>query len=375
MPVQQSPPRQAAATPGSLGDADGQSLHDEPLLDDQHVDYRRCRPMTPVQQPPARDRHHRRQPAPQARREEDDLSLIADQHAVNGLVKSAIEEFGESNFLKPDGSNYMLCVGRRIIFGVIDPSMKSELQELGTAWDMLEAIKARFSGVTKAKMLGVLQQLRNVEVNMSTNPARVATEMKTLLDELNAMGTAFHYDDLLPLVIHENVAPGTALRFEFDRRIDAEISLNNHQPITFEKTWKTLLAAIHQVESSQSLRSNKPQVQFNSTSAPMERSPSVISHEDNVYVMAANSQTSRNKCYRCKSFGHLLADCPLNNPATHRYPVHSQAPVPYPRPQQPPMQAFYPIIAPAGSSPCYYPQRQPAQNPNLIPLPRPRDTY
>lgn len=269
----------------------------------------------------------------------------------------------------------MVSVGRRIILGVINPSMKNELQELGTAWDMLEAIKARFSGVTKAKMLGVLQQLRNVEVNMSQNPARVATEMKTLLDELNAMGTVFHYDNLLPLIIHENVAPGTALRFEFDRRIDAEISLNNHQPITFEKTWKTLSAAIHQVESSQSLQSNKPQVHFNSTSAPMDRSASVVSHEDNVYVLAANPQATRNKYYRCKSFGHLLANCPLNNPATHRYPSHSQPPVPYPRSQQPAMQAFYPIISPAGSTPCYYPQRQPAPNPNLIPIPRPQDTY
>ncbi|OAV92363.1 hypothetical protein PTTG_27662 [Puccinia triticina 1-1 BBBD Race 1] len=234
---------------------------------------------------------------PRPRREEDDLSLIADQRAVNGLVKVAIDKFGEANFLHSDGSNYviwlqslggigqnfldnrdffsgpcvrprMVGVGRRIVLGVINPTMKSEFQDMATAWEVLEAIKARFAGVTKARMMRVFQQLSRVAVDISTNPARVATEMKALLDELNGMGTSFLYDDLLPILIHENVAPGTALCFEFDRCVDAEFSLNGHQPITFEKTWKKLSAAIHQVRSTEALEANQQQkVWFNAAAA------------------------------------------------------------------------------------------------------------
>ncbi|OAV93547.1 hypothetical protein PTTG_27313 [Puccinia triticina 1-1 BBBD Race 1] len=359
MPVQHSP--QAAKTPGSLGNDNGRSTHNESMLDDQHVNRHRRHAHTPLQ------RHH---PAPQPQREEEDLSLIVEQQAFSGLVKAAFDEFGEANYLQGDGSNY------RIVLGVINLSMKTEFQDMATAWDVLEAIKARFAGVTKARMMRVFQQLSRVAVNISTNPARVATEMKALVDELNGMGTSFLYDDLLPLplLIQQNIAPGTALCFEFNRRVNAEFSLNGHQPITFEKTWKTLLAAIHQVRLTEALETSRQQVLFNTVSAPPPPpcAESVISHDDNVYIMAANP-TNKYRCFRCKLTGHLISYCPLANA-----PAPSQPPPPAINSSHqnlPPFQEFYPILAPSGFNPTYYHPRQPPSNPNMIPLPRLRDTY
>ncbi|OAV89062.1 hypothetical protein PTTG_28827 [Puccinia triticina 1-1 BBBD Race 1] len=375
MPVQHSPcSGNAAHKPGSLGN-DDQSFRNEPILDDQHVDRRQRHPEPPLRNelPPHRDQLHCIPgPGRRHRREEDDWSLLAKQKSINGLVQNAISEFGSPNYLRADGANYvlwlkglsaigqnflddrdffcgpcirprMVSVGRRIVLGIINSSIKGKLQELETVWEILEAIKARFSGFTKARMMLVYQDLKRIVVDMSTNPARVATEMKALLDKINSMGCAFLYDDLLPLIIHENVSPGKALWFKFDRRIDAEISLNNHQPISFEKTWKTLSAAIHQIKSTESLDARMQRVRFNSASVSQDRATQNTSPEDGASAMTTGVSAMKQQCFRCKSSGHLLNECPF----VEQNSGPCQTPTPFPsRPAQASSKPFIPFWLP-----------------------------
>jgi hypothetical protein len=393
-----------------MEDVDDNSFHNDTLLDEQNVTHRH-RPMHPYtdeEQPranvpsnnrPAHLHNPRLNPPPRHAPVVDDQALLTDQRAINNLVNSAVTEFGASRHLKPDGSNYrtwlkdmemiglnflqdkdffngpcirprMSGAGRRILLAVVDPSMKSELYSLDSAFSMMEALKARFSGVSKARMIAKWQELRRISVDMGTNPASVATQMKAIIDELNDMGCYLSYDDVLPLIIHEAVAQGSPLRFEFDRRIDAEFSLNNHHPITFEKTWKTLSAAINQVQASSTLDDRQTGVRFMSSSAQAVREDSIISHEDNVYVMASNPNPSKRVCFRCKSTTHLIGQCTAADPNQNR-----QARPQYISHTNQPFNAYYPILAPSGTNVSYYPVRQSA-NPNMIPLGQPKmDSY
>lgn len=206
--------------------------------------------------------------------------------------------------------------------------------------------------VSKAQMIAKFKEILNLKVDMSTNPAGLATQYKSMVDELCEMGITFGYDDLLPLVIHDAVAVGSPLRQELDRRIDAEMSNNGHHPLTFEHTWRTLSQAIAQVRSMERLDSPQNVSSFMSTTVQGERSPSITSHPDNVYAMATGPP--RRMCFRCKSTGHLIGQCTAPDVAPSR-------PANYPQYQQqtfgaPPFRAYYPILAPTGPAQYYYPQ-------------------
>ncbi|EFP93585.1 uncharacterized protein PGTG_19638 [Puccinia graminis f. sp. tritici CRL 75-36-700-3] len=408
--VRHSPVRhQPAMTPGSLEDAGDASFHNDTLLDDQHdgvpplgprgnlddrnVDTRRRhRDHTPLPPPPTLD----------------DQRIMDDQRGINSMVNNAIQEFGTVNFLSADGSNFrawtrdieMIALsflqdkdffnspcarprlepaGRRILLGVIDSSLKHELYSKESSYKMMEAIKARFSSVSKARMLTKWRELLRIQVDMTSNPASVATQYKAIVDELGDMGVYLAYDDLLPLILHDSIPQGSNLRQEFDRRIDAEFALNGRQVITFEKTWRILSEAICQVRAVDSLDNLQrlPHVMA-AEQAPRpreERSASIISHPDNVYALAGNPQQNRRICFRCRSPNHLIGQCTAPDPATRppNQQPRSQAqhgPIP------PGFQAYYPIIAPTGAVPMYYPPRLNQQNPNSIPVQRGRmDSY
>ncbi|KAA1079766.1 hypothetical protein PGT21_050086 [Puccinia graminis f. sp. tritici] len=427
--VQRSPPRQRnALTPGSLEDAGDASFHNDTLLDEQHDDAppeepraniddrnvdtrRRHRDHTPPppRQPNRPVNDQRRQPA----RPVDDQRLMDDQRGINSMVNNAIQEFGSGNFLMADGSNFRAwtrdiemialsflqdkdffnspCVrprmepaGQRILLGVIDSSLKHELYSKDSSYKMMEAIKSRFSSVSKARMLTKWRELLRVQVDMTSNPATIATQYKAIIDELGDMGVFLAYDDLLPLVLHDSIPHGSTLRHEFDRRIDAEFALNGRQVISFEKTWRILSEAICQVRAVDSLDNQRRTPQFMAVEqvppTREERSASIISHPDNVYAMAGAPQHNRRICFRCRSPNHLIGQCtapdPNTRPPAQQRPQHP-APTGYGSGYgQPGFQAYYPILAPTGSVPMYYPPRPTAQNPNAIPVQRGRmDSY
>ncbi|KAA1115592.1 hypothetical protein PGT21_037138 [Puccinia graminis f. sp. tritici] len=106
-----------------------------------------------------------------------------------------------------------------------------------------------------------------------------------------------------------------------------------------------------------------------------ERSASIISHPDNIYALAGAPQQHRQICFRCRSPNHLIGQCTAPDPtartSTHppRAPLHNGH-IP------PGFQAYYPILAPPGAVPMYYPPRPNQQNPNSIPVQRGRmDSY
>ncbi|EHS63326.1 uncharacterized protein PGTG_21629 [Puccinia graminis f. sp. tritici CRL 75-36-700-3] len=214
---------------------------------------------------------------------------------------------------------------------------------------------------------------------MTSNPASVATQYKAIVDELGDMGVFLSYDNLLPLVLHNSIPQGSTLRLEFDRRIDAEFALNGCQVISFEKTWHILSEAICQVRVVDSLDNlhGLPHVMAaeQDTTPREERSPSIVSHPDNVYAMASAPQHNRQIFFQCRSPNHLIGQCTAPDPARQStaQPPRGQPPTGH---FPPGFQAYYPIIAPSGAVPMYYPPCPNQLNPNSIPVQRGRmDSY
>ncbi|PLW49280.1 hypothetical protein PCASD_02699 [Puccinia coronata f. sp. avenae] len=116
---------------------------------------------------------------------------------------------------------------------------------------MMESITARFTPVSKAKMLDKWQELLGITVDMECNLAAVAGRYKALLSDLAGMEVYLSVDDLLPLVLHNAIPQNSPLRAEFSRRVVAEMSLYNYRPIPFERTRKILAAAILHVRLMQ----------------------------------------------------------------------------------------------------------------------------
>jgi len=294
------------------------------------------------------------------------------------LLKETASRFPAESRLQPDGSNFRIWlrelgelallafdnasffqsdqsstpaerIGRSLLLGSLHSSVKDDLYDLPTSHEMMKLLVSRFRTNSRASQLNKWFDLTRIPCDQSTGASALGSAYRNAFADLMDSGVTFSPDCFLGLLLHSSISHGTALRAEFDQRVDQELSWHDFQPLPFKTMLNILADCQAKVQARESGRTREHQSSAFAASPVPPRSLSIESHPDNVYALAGRpanfrspAPTGRN-CFRCGSTNHLISQCPTTDLRARRRLVHLPTrPMHSPRPRK-----QGPLITPA----------------------------
>ncbi|PLW33914.1 hypothetical protein PCASD_13881 [Puccinia coronata f. sp. avenae] len=354
----------------------------------------------------------------------------SDPRNRNSIVKEGTLRFGtDEDRLKADGSNFRawfreICefalmslddadfylkdrrndtrdpIARTVLLSSLNRSIRSPYYDLHTSFEIMRDLKQRYVVFSRAGQLNLWEDFLNIKCDESTAAAEVSASFRNKLIDLSEAGLSFTEDNIMGLVLQNCVKRGTPLRQEFDRRIDQELTGRRKRVLEFSELVDLLTDCQEKIKADTSSKSRIPHPSAFMSEAPAgpQRSASIESSPDNIYVMASRPSRPPGRppaiyqgCFRCGSSNHMIAQCTApqtvpptsnlvgNNQYTHQFPPsqnHFRSPPVY---HPPGYQAHYPVLTPPVSNHSFTPARnfvaRHINQPSLSNGGRPADYY
>ncbi|PLW51189.1 hypothetical protein PCANC_11436 [Puccinia coronata f. sp. avenae] len=231
----------------------------------------------------------------------------------------------------------------------------------------MRELKQRYVVFSRAGQLNLWDDLLNIKCNESTAAAEVSASFRNKIIDLAEAGLTLTKDNMLGLMLHSFISRGSSLRQELDRRVDQELTGQQHRVLEFSEMVDLLTDCQEKVRADNSSKSRAPNPSAFATEGNATCRTSVESHPDNIYVMAGRPGPANPRppavyhgCFRCGSTSHMIAQCP----STMNYHTgapglgsgsyqHAHTPVSngvqprlLPLLQPPGYQAHYPVLTP-----------------------------
>jgi transposase InsO family protein len=293
-------------------------------------------------------------------------------------------------------------IARTVILSSINRSFRSPYYDFRYSFEIMRELKQRYVVFSRGGQLNLWNDLLHIKCDESTAAAEVSASFRNKIIDLAEAGLTLTEDNIMGLMLHSSLTRGSPLRQEFDRRVDQELTGRQRRVLEFSEMIDLLTDCQEKVRADNSSNARTPNPSaFAVEEQPSQpnRSASVKSHPDNIYVMASrpgrppsHPPATYHGCFCCGSTAHLIAQCPSSR--SHTGPPHfsnggyqhshhqmsngSQTRFP-PIIRPPGYQAHYPVLTPSfpgyssGAPPTRgLPPRQTGPtNPNL----RPADYY
>ncbi|OAV94172.1 hypothetical protein PTTG_27043 [Puccinia triticina 1-1 BBBD Race 1] len=310
-----------------------------------------------------------------------DFTYALDARNKDQIIKHAHHLFPEAKKLIPSGSNFRTWLMKmeeladfaldycnyyfkdfsrhpvdhiaRVIFRIaLSNEIKEDINHRNSCYAIMISIRRRFTTFSRAAQINRWAALKSIPCNQSVPATTVAATYRHRMLDLKESGASLTQDSIFGMMLQDSIVQGSALRQEFDYRVDQELAAQRQIPLLFVEMIDLLNDCQEKVRGREAVHQGlvQPSTFEAETNPAPHWNNSIESHPDNVYTMAARPSKFKQlpstvrHCFRCGSSSHLISNCPVpqeaapKNPLTNHQPQNGL--------QTPQYQAYYPILAP-----------------------------
>ena len=128
------------------------------------------------------------------------------------------------NFYFEDFSRHPVKHIARVIFRIaLSDEIKEDINHRDSCYAIMPSIQCCFTTFSRAAQINRWAALKSIECNQGVPATAVAATYRRQLLDLKESGASLTQDSIFGMMLQESIAQGSALRQEFDYRVNQEL--------------------------------------------------------------------------------------------------------------------------------------------------------